>query len=36
MPIGVQVVGRPFREDEVLSVAGMLDEEFGWKQPPLI
>ena len=36
MPIGVQVVGRPFREDEVLSVAGMLDEKFGWKQPPLI
>jgi Asp-tRNA(Asn)/Glu-tRNA(Gln) amidotransferase A subunit family amidase len=26
LPIGVQVVGRPFREDEVLAVAGMLME----------
>ena len=25
-PIGVQVVGRPFREDEVLAVARILSE----------
>jgi Asp-tRNA(Asn)/Glu-tRNA(Gln) amidotransferase A subunit family amidase len=28
-PIGVQVVGRPFREDEVLAVARALMEEAG-------
>jgi Asp-tRNA(Asn)/Glu-tRNA(Gln) amidotransferase A subunit family amidase len=28
-PIGVQVVGRPFREDEVLAVARWLSEEVG-------
>jgi Asp-tRNA(Asn)/Glu-tRNA(Gln) amidotransferase A subunit family amidase len=27
LPIAVQVVGRPFREDQVLAVAGMLMEE---------
>jgi amidase len=27
LPIGVQVVGRPFREDEVLAVASMLMDE---------
>jgi Asp-tRNA(Asn)/Glu-tRNA(Gln) amidotransferase A subunit family amidase len=30
LPIGVQVVGRPFREDEVLAVARMLGEEATW------
>ena len=30
LPIGVQVVGRPFREDEVLAVAKILAEEATW------
>jgi Asp-tRNA(Asn)/Glu-tRNA(Gln) amidotransferase A subunit family amidase len=34
LPIGVQIIGRPFREDDVLAVARTLDEQFGWRQPP--
>lgn len=33
MPIGVQVIGRPFKEEEVLAVAAILDQQFGWKKP---
>lgn len=33
MPIGVQIIGRPFKEEEVLAVAGIIDEQFGWKKP---
>jgi Asp-tRNA(Asn)/Glu-tRNA(Gln) amidotransferase A subunit family amidase len=36
LPIAVQVVGRPFREDQVLAVARMLMEERGappWERP---
>jgi Asp-tRNA(Asn)/Glu-tRNA(Gln) amidotransferase A subunit family amidase len=29
LPVGVQVVGRPWREDQVLAVAGALMEERG-------
>jgi Asp-tRNA(Asn)/Glu-tRNA(Gln) amidotransferase A subunit family amidase len=36
LPIGVQVIGRPYKEDEVLAVAGVLDQKFGWREPPLI
>ena len=33
LPIGVQIVGRPFRDHEVLAVAIALEEEFGrWHQ----
>ncbi len=35
LPIGVQVVGRPNEEEEVLAVAGFLDREFGYEEPPL-
>src|SRR5215472_12207912 len=34
LPIGVQVIGRPYREDEVLAVASRLQEKFGWNPPP--
>src|SRR5207245_6643120 len=34
LPIGVQIVARPWREDVALAVAGWLEEEFGgWKAP---
>ena len=33
LPIGVQVVGRPYKEEEVLDVAEVLDDKFGWKPP---
>jgi amidase len=33
LPIGVQIIGRPYREDEVLAVARMINEEFRLKMP---
>jgi amidase len=36
LPIGVQIIGRPYKEDDVLAVAGVLDRKFGWREPPLI
>jgi amidase len=36
MPIGVQIVGQPWRDDVVLAVMQELEEGFGgWKAPPL-
>lgn len=34
LPVGVQIIGRPYGEDEVLSVADILDQQFGWQAPP--
>lgn len=36
LPIGVQVIGRPYKEDEVLAVAAVLNQEFPWTAPPLM
>jgi len=33
LPIGVQVAGRPYFDEEVLRVASMLDEDFGYEAP---
>jgi amidase len=36
LPIGVQIVARPWQEELVLSVAETLEEQFaGWRRPPL-
>ena len=36
LPIGVQVVGRPFEEELVLTVAAAIEEECGgYRRPPL-
>lgn len=35
LPIGIQLIGRPYKEDEVLAVARVLDEQFGWRAPKL-
>lgn len=36
LPIAVQVVGRPWREDIVLAVAKAIETELGgWKRPPI-
>jgi Asp-tRNA(Asn)/Glu-tRNA(Gln) amidotransferase A subunit family amidase len=36
LPIGVQIVGRPWEEEQVLGVAAALEEKCGnWKRPPL-
>ncbi len=36
LPIGVQVVGRPWEEELVLAIAARIEEACGgWKEPPL-
>jgi Asp-tRNA(Asn)/Glu-tRNA(Gln) amidotransferase A subunit family amidase len=36
LPIGVQIVGRPWEEEQVLMVAAVLERECGaWKIPPI-
>ena len=36
LPIGVQVVGRPWEEEQVLEVAAEIEKAFGgWKAPPI-
>jgi Asp-tRNA(Asn)/Glu-tRNA(Gln) amidotransferase A subunit family amidase len=36
LPIGVQIVGRPWEEEQVLTVAAALEKECGaWRQPPI-
>ena len=35
LPIGVQVVGRPFEEELVLAVAARVEKAGGWQEPPL-
>ena len=34
LPIGVQIVGRPWEEERVLSVAAVLERAGGWTAPP--
>ena len=35
LPVGVQVVGRPWEEEQVLGVAAVLEKECGrWRMPP--
>jgi Asp-tRNA(Asn)/Glu-tRNA(Gln) amidotransferase A subunit family amidase len=36
LPIGVQIVGRPWEEDQVLAIAAALERQCGsWKMPPI-
>ena len=36
LPIGVQIVGKPWREDQVLAVAKVIEAELGgWKRPSI-
>jgi Asp-tRNA(Asn)/Glu-tRNA(Gln) amidotransferase A subunit family amidase len=36
LPIGVQIVGRPWEEEWVLTVAASLEKECpGWRVPPI-
>jgi Asp-tRNA(Asn)/Glu-tRNA(Gln) amidotransferase A subunit family amidase len=36
LPLGVQIAGRPWRDEEVLAVAGALDRSFGYRPPPMV
>ena len=35
LPIGVQIVARPFEDETALGVAAVVDAAFGYKPPPL-
>ena len=35
LPIGVQIAGRPYHDEAVLRIAGMLDSDFGYNAPPM-
>jgi amidase len=36
LPIGVQVVARPWREDTALALAGQIERSLGgWQRPPM-
>jgi len=35
LPIGVQLVGRPFEDEVVLKVASVIDDAFGYLPPPI-
>jgi Asp-tRNA(Asn)/Glu-tRNA(Gln) amidotransferase A subunit family amidase len=35
LPIGVQVVARPWQEHIAVGVARCIEQDFGWKQPPI-
>ncbi|MCZ7566992.1 MAG: amidase [Ardenticatenaceae bacterium] len=36
LPIGVQIVAHPWRENVALAVAGFFEDTFGgWQEPPL-
>ena len=35
LPIGVQVVARPYEDEAALAVAAVLDRAFGYQHPPL-
>ena len=35
LPIGVQIVGRPFEDERVLGIAAAVEGSFGYKPPPL-
>jgi Asp-tRNA(Asn)/Glu-tRNA(Gln) amidotransferase A subunit family amidase len=35
LPIGVQIVGRPFEDERVLGIAAAIEAEYGYTPPPL-
>jgi amidase len=35
LPIGVQVAGRPYADEQVLGIAAAIESEFGYVAPPL-
>jgi Asp-tRNA(Asn)/Glu-tRNA(Gln) amidotransferase A subunit family amidase len=36
LPIGVQIVGRPWEEERVLAVAARVEHAGGWTEPPIL
>jgi Asp-tRNA(Asn)/Glu-tRNA(Gln) amidotransferase A subunit family amidase len=35
MPVGVQIAGRPFSDEAVLTVASAVETAFGYKAPSI-
>ena len=35
LPIGVQIVARPFEDETALGVAAVVDAAFGYRPPPM-
>ncbi len=35
LPIGVQVVGRPYEDEAVLAIAAIVEKCGGWRRPPI-
>jgi Asp-tRNA(Asn)/Glu-tRNA(Gln) amidotransferase A subunit family amidase len=35
LPIGVQIVARPFEDETALGIAAIVDEAFGYRAPPM-
>jgi Asp-tRNA(Asn)/Glu-tRNA(Gln) amidotransferase A subunit family amidase len=35
LPIGVQLAGRPYADEEVLGIAAILEQDFGYTAPPM-
>jgi len=35
LPIGVQIVARPFEDETALRIAGLVDAAFGYRPPPM-
>jgi Asp-tRNA(Asn)/Glu-tRNA(Gln) amidotransferase A subunit family amidase len=35
LPIGVQIVARPFEDEVALAIAAILDDAFGYRPPPM-
>ena len=35
LPIGVQIVGRPWEEEVVLAIAAKVERSGGWQRPPI-
>lgn len=35
LPIGVQIVARPFEEERALAIAAVVDSAFGYRPPPM-
>lgn len=36
LPIGLQLAGRPYSDEDVLGVASLLEQDFGYLAPPLL
>ncbi len=36
LPIGVQIAGRPYQDEQVIAIARVIDQEFGYQPPPLV